>query len=87
MLADYPSVFEVDLRTGIRDAYYRWKDLDLGILLYPLQEVFAITGILVSKRQNLSCVEKAVFFSYKYNLIFNLDLNVSRVKIRYLDKD
>lgn len=87
MLAEYLSVFEVNPRAWRSNTYYRWKDLDLDTLFHQLQEMFNITGILVSQCQYLTCVKKAVFFSHKHNFVINLYLYISPVKIRHLDKD
>lgn len=86
MLTKDQSMLEVDPRARVRNICHRWKDLNLGLFLHEAQEVFAIAVILVGKRQDLGCVEKAVFFPYENNLVFNLQLDVSRVKIRDLSK-
>lgn len=80
-------MLEVDPRVSPRDAYHRRKSPDLGLFLHKPQYGPAIVAIRVGKRQDLSCVEKAVFFSHKHNFVINLYVYISRVKIRYLNKD
>ena len=76
----------VDLRARVRNICHRWKDLDLDLFLHDAKELFTITVILVGKRQDVGCVEKAVFLLTNNNLVVNLQLDVSCVKIRDLSK-
>lgn len=86
MLTKDQSMLEVDPRARVRDICHRWKHLNLGLFLHKAQEVFAITSILVGKRQDLGCVEKTVFLSHENNLVVNLQLDVPCIKIRDLSK-
>lgn len=79
-------MLEVDPGARVKNICHRWKDLNLGLFLHEAQEVSTIAVIRVGKRQDLGCVEEAVFFSHENNLVFNLQLDVSRVKIRDLKK-
>ena len=87
MFAKDSSVLEVDSRMSPRDAYRRRNFLDHGSLLHKPQNGRAIVAIRVGKRQDLSCVEKAVCFSHKHNFVINLNLYIYLVKIRHLDND
>ena len=87
MFAEDSSMLEVDPRVSPRDAYRRRNFLEHGLFLHKPQDGRAIVAIRVGKRQDLSCVEKAVFFSHKHNFVINLYLYISLVKIRHLDKD
>ena len=87
MFAKDSSMLEVDPRVSPRDAYRRQNFLDHGLFLHKPQDVRAVPDIRVGKRQDLSCVEKAVFFSHEYNFVINLYLYISPVEIRHLDKD
>ena len=80
-------MLEVDPRLSPRDAYQRRNLLDRGLFLHKPQDGSAIVDVHVGERQDLSCVEKAVFFSHEHNFVINLDLYISPVKIRHLDKD
>ena len=61
--------------------------LDHGLFLYKPQDGSAIVNIRINERQDLSYVEKAVFFSHEHNFVINLNLYISPVKIRHLDKN
>ena len=87
MFTEDSSILKVDLRVSPRNAYRRRNFLEHGLFLYKSQDGRAIVAIRVSKRQDLSCVEKAVFFSHKHNFVINLYLYIYLVKIRHLDKD
>ena len=80
-------MLEVDPGAFPRDAYCRRQYLDLRSFPHKSQDALAIVAILVGKSQDLSRIEEAVFFSHKHDLIFNLDLDMPRVKIGYLDED
>ncbi len=87
MFAKDSSMLEVDPRMSPRDAYRRRNFLDHGLFLHKPQNGPAIFAIRVGKRQDLSCVEKAAFFSHEHNFVINLYLYISPVKIRHLDRD
>ena len=59
----------------------------LVFLFYHPKDVFALAVILVSKRDKLGCIEKAVFFSHHYCFVVEFYLNTASAKIRYFDKD
>ena len=80
-------MLEVDPRVSPRDAHRRRNFLDHSLFLHNPQDGHAIVAIRVGKRQDLSCVEKAVFFPHEHNFVINLYLYISPVKIRHLDKD
>ena len=80
-------MLEVDPRVRIRDACCSRKHFYLGLLFYQSKDVFALAVILVGKRDNLGCIEKAVFFSHHYCFVVEFHLNTASAKIRYLDKD
>ena len=80
-------MLEVDPRVSPGDAFGRQKFLDHGLLLHDRQDGLAIVASPVGKHQDLSCVEKAVFFSHKHNFVINFYLYISLVKVRYLDKN
>lgn len=80
-------MLEVDSRISPRKVYRRRNFLDYDLFLHKPQDKRAIVAIRVSKFQDLSCVEKTVFFSHEHNIVINLYLYISPVTIRYLDKD
>ena len=59
-------MLKVNLRISLRDVYRRRNFLYHGLFLYKPQGGYAIVAIRVGKRQDLSCVEKAVFFSHEH---------------------
>ena len=79
-------MLEVDSIMSPRDAYRRRNLLDHGLFLHKPQNRRAIVAIRVGKHQDLSCVEKAVFFSHEHNFVINLYLYISPVKIRHLTR-
>lgn len=87
MFAKDSSMLEINPRVSPRDAYRRRKFLDHGLFLHKRQDGPAIVAIRVGKRQDLSCVEEAVFFLHEHNFVINLYLYISPVKIRHLDKE
>ncbi len=80
-------MLEVDPRMSPRDVYRRRNSLDRGLFLHKHQDCLAIVNVRVGEYQNLSCVEKAVFFSHEHNFLINLYLYIFPVKICHLDKD
>lgn len=74
-------------RISSRDIYRRRNFLDHELFLHKPQDERAIVAIRVNKLQDLSCVEKAIFFSHKHHFVINLYLFITPVKICYLNKD
>ena len=74
MFAKDSSILKVDPRISSRDIYRRRNFLDHGFFLHKPQDERAIVAIRVGKLYNLSCVEKAVFFSNEHNFVINLYL-------------
>ena len=71
----------------IRDAFCSRKHFHLSILISPSKDVLALTIILFGKRDNLGCIEKAVFFSHQHQLTIDFHLNMSGVKFCHLGDD
>lgn len=62
VLTQDPFGLEVDPRARVMNTCCSQKDLNLGLFFHERYEVLAITGIHVSKRQDLGCVKKQYSF-------------------------